>query len=93
MAHLCMQTSSNNLLLKNFFLKKKTQEANILVIISLWLQSVESWPLTVKLSYQATFLDDEMSIEHAQQHGHTHLSEVCELLILSLNKINDFSWC
>lgn len=27
---------------------------------------------------EATFLDDEMSIEHAQQHGHTHLSEIIE---------------
>lgn len=28
--------------------------------------------------YQATFLDEGFSIEHARQHGHTHLFEVYE---------------
>ncbi|KAI4340996.1 hypothetical protein MLD38_025778 [Melastoma candidum] len=27
---------------------------------------------------EATFLDDDMSIEHAQQHGHTHIFEIIE---------------
>ncbi|KAH9793506.1 tRNase Z TRZ2 [Citrus sinensis] len=38
----------------------------------------------LRLSYQATFLDDEMSIEHAQQHGHTHLSEDIRQAVLKL---------
>lgn len=25
---------------------------------------------------QATFLDESISVEHAREHGHTHLSEV-----------------
>ncbi|KAH9793504.1 tRNase Z TRZ2 [Citrus sinensis] len=33
---------------------------------------------------EATFLDDEMSIEHAQQHGHTHLSEDIRQAVLKL---------
>lgn len=34
--------------------------------------------------WQATFLDDGFSIEHARKHGHTHLYEVEEVLILVL---------
>ncbi|KAJ9686596.1 hypothetical protein PVL29_015461 [Vitis rotundifolia] len=31
---------------------------------------------------EATFLDDGISIDHAREHGHTHLFEVCEMLNL-----------
>lgn len=34
---------------------------------------------------QATFLDDACSIEHAQQHGHTHILEVYVCLMFDIH--------
>jgi ribonuclease Z len=35
--------------------------------------------VNVLCQFQSTFLDDSISVEHAREYGHTHLSEVSDL--------------